>query len=305
MRGILAYAAVGLIALAVAFHLAAAEDAAEVCGDIAFFALVAAVIAPAPRTDETPKPDAARDLALYEAHYADAHSARSFESMSKVDLFAALIKRAAIDVRGASVCDVGFGSGLLLEYLLAHGAGQLSGAELSATAVAKLQERYPSIALRCESADKTSFTTGEFDVVVCSHVLEHFEDEGAILAELARITRAGGAVIVGVPGTDSRPDPRHFRVYTKEGLESALRSHGLTPIETIVAGSRLVGALTPAGTVATAQQLETSRKSPLVRFLRRIYHALGVPLLRKMYLASVRSGSHGVVNEIWAASRRR
>lgn len=38
-----------------------------------------------------------------------------------------------------------------------------------------------------------------FDVVLCNHVLEHIPDCGAALAELRRVLRPGGLLIVGVP----------------------------------------------------------------------------------------------------------
>ncbi len=40
---------------------------------------------------------------------------------------------------------------------------------------------------------------GAFDAVVCSHVLEHVPDDGAAMAELRRITAAGGWCLVMVP----------------------------------------------------------------------------------------------------------
>jgi SAM-dependent methyltransferase len=43
------------------------------------------------------------------------------------------------------------------------------------------------------------FADGEFDVVSLSDVLEHMTDPGAALAELARITRPGGLIILSTP----------------------------------------------------------------------------------------------------------
>jgi SAM-dependent methyltransferase len=51
------------------------------------------------------------------------------------------------------------------------------------------------------AADVTAlpFEDGAFDVVLCSHVLEHVEDDVAAIRELARVTRPGGTAIVLVP----------------------------------------------------------------------------------------------------------
>jgi SAM-dependent methyltransferase len=44
-----------------------------------------------------------------------------------------------------------------------------------------------------------SFDDGEFDVVLASHSLEHARDPGAAGAELRRVTRVGGYIVVEVP----------------------------------------------------------------------------------------------------------
>jgi len=48
------------------------------------------------------------------------------------------------------------------------------------------------------------FGDGSFDVVLCSHVIEHVCDDIKAFAELARVVRPGGLVIVGVPNEGCR-----------------------------------------------------------------------------------------------------
>jgi SAM-dependent methyltransferase len=43
------------------------------------------------------------------------------------------------------------------------------------------------------------FRDGAFDAVVCLDVLEHVPDEAAVVAEIARVLRPGGTLIVSVP----------------------------------------------------------------------------------------------------------
>lgn len=43
------------------------------------------------------------------------------------------------------------------------------------------------------------FEDGCFDVVLCNHVIEHVRDDIKAFAELARVVRPGGLVIIGVP----------------------------------------------------------------------------------------------------------
>lgn len=51
------------------------------------------------------------------------------------------------------------------------------------------------------AADMTAlpFTDSSFDFAICSHVLEHIEDDGAAIAELYRVLKPHGRTIVMVP----------------------------------------------------------------------------------------------------------
>jgi SAM-dependent methyltransferase len=71
----------------------------------------------------------------------------------------------------------------------------------------------------CMSITRTAFPSDVFDLVICSHVLEHVKDDKRAIAELFRITRPGGIAVVPVPvawdeqSTDER-----------EGLTAAQRA---------------------------------------------------------------------------------
>lgn len=55
-----------------------------------------------------------------------------------------------------------------------------------------------------EDIQALGFADGEFDLVVCNHVLEHVPDDAAAVAELARVTAPGGLAVITVPGDWSR-----------------------------------------------------------------------------------------------------
>jgi SAM-dependent methyltransferase len=56
--------------------------------------------------------------------------------------------------------------------------------------------------VRCDIAE-LPFEDGEFDALLCSHVLEHLDDDRPALLELARVLSPGGTALILVP-TDSR-----------------------------------------------------------------------------------------------------
>jgi len=91
----------------------------------------------------------------------------------------------------------------------------------------------------CVVADATAlpFLDGAFSHALCSEVLEHVEDDGAVLAELGRITKAGGRLIVTFPhrrcyfANDDRYVQHHRRYEFSEMVER-LEAAGFRPLET-------------------------------------------------------------------------
>lgn len=85
------------------------------------------------------------------------------------------------------------------------------------------------------------FPDGCFDKVVASEVLEHVPDDRAVLAELARVTRSGGALAVTVPrwypevlnwalSAEYHNAPGgHVRIYRRAQLERRLGDAGFRP----------------------------------------------------------------------------
>ena len=87
------------------------------------------------------------------------------------------------------------------------------------------------------------FADGSFDRVIAAEVLEHVPDDGAAVAELARVLRPGGALAVTVPRwfpervcwalTDEYHAPHvpdgHVRIYRRSTLAWLVAAAGLRP----------------------------------------------------------------------------
>ncbi len=101
---------------------------------------------------------------------------------------------------GTRVLDAGCGEGVLVEEF----RGRL--------AIAGVDPNYSSAIVRRESLTALSDRDGAFDRALCLDVLEHlsFEDQPRALAELFRVIRPGGELLVTVPNLAHLQSRVHF-----------------------------------------------------------------------------------------------
>jgi SAM-dependent methyltransferase len=122
-------------------------------------------------------------------------------------------------------CGVGYGSAFLGEL-----AADVLGVDLSAEAIDYARARYgsESVAFRVMDLAALDLPDGSFDAVCAFEVIEHVPDPAAVLAELARVLRDGGTLIVSTPQvarTTQEPDnPFHHVEYARADFEALV--HG-------------------------------------------------------------------------------
>jgi SAM-dependent methyltransferase len=153
----------------------------------------------------------------------------------------------------ARLLDAGCGSGRTLDELARY--GRVSGVDLSPDAVETARRRGHDD-VRVGRVEELPFADATFDVVTCLDVVEHTPDDRATLAELRRVTRPGGLLLVTVPayqGLWSWHDEvnQHFRRYDSSSLRAAACSAGLDVVTDTHFNSLL---LAPAATVRVAQR---------------------------------------------------
>lgn len=84
----------------------------------------------------------------------------------------------------------------------------------------------------CASALQLPFADETFDVVGAFDVIEHLDPEATGVAELARVLRPGGRLLVSVPAyqwawSDHDVRAGHYRRYTRRRIERTLTGAGL------------------------------------------------------------------------------
>jgi SAM-dependent methyltransferase len=98
---------------------------------------------------------------------------------------------------GLRCLDLGSDNGVV-SLMLRMGGGNWASADLTDETVSSIRSLVGNDVHRAE-ADRLPFRDAEFDRVVVVDMLEHVPDERAFVAELLRITRPGGRLIVNTP----------------------------------------------------------------------------------------------------------
>ncbi|MEA3489083.1 MAG: class I SAM-dependent methyltransferase [Candidatus Omnitrophota bacterium] len=103
--------------------------------------------------------------------------------------------------RPLRVLDIGCNEGMMILYCRKNCSDvEFHGIDILPEKRDKSLERgYKSVLLEDIRECPFGWPENFFDVVICSHILEHLEHPGDLLEKLSRIVRKGGLLIVGVP----------------------------------------------------------------------------------------------------------
>ncbi len=132
------------------------------------------------------------------------------------------------------VLDIGCGRGALLAALAGLGA---RGIGLERVATGSFSG-HAGLQLRVGELSEQRFPAASFDAVVLWHVLEHLGNPQETLAEIGRIIKPGGLLLIAVPNNASWQAryfgsrwfhldlPRHLHFFGHAGLQQQLRQQG-------------------------------------------------------------------------------
>jgi SAM-dependent methyltransferase len=172
---------------------------------------------------------------ISDSHYA---SSGEFERSGKI-----FTRRTVPDDVPLRILDVGCGTGLNAEHLAAKGH-TVMGLDLSPVAISKFRQKgFEGIVCDIEKEGGVPFPSSSFDLVFASEVIEHVADTAAFLAELNRLVRPGGTLVLSTPNSAFWPyrilgvlgrtatecqHPGHVRFFSKRYLASVLEIAGFS-----------------------------------------------------------------------------
>lgn len=112
----------------------------------------------------------------------------------------------------STVLDVGCGPGETLLYLAQRRpeVRQYRGVDFAPQVIARNRERYPAMRFDVLNIEQEALAGETFDLVVCSEVIEHLNERKEGFANLARMVRPGGHLMVTCPTGKVYVTERYF-----------------------------------------------------------------------------------------------
>ncbi len=191
-----------------------------------------------PSIHPLPKPHSKEVDAMERSVY-NQHWEADWDDMKNYGPYARHMRRLILELlhplKFDTVLDVGCGQGALLaDVATLFPNANLYGSDFSMAALQMAQRRLPNAAFTIMDLTQNSFHSS-FDVVLCTDVLEHIEDDVTAIRNLAQLTRRY-LLIATVQGRMRAHEPEawgHVRNYRYGELVQKLESADLKVIKTI------------------------------------------------------------------------
>ncbi len=176
-----------------------------------------------------------------EQRISDEKYAREVEFARTSKLFALRMVPASPPMK---VLDVGCGTGVNAQAIAAKGH-RVWGVDVSPVAIERFRARGYEGEV-CNLNAGLPFADSSFDLVFASEIIEHVADTERFLAEIFRVLRSGGRLVMSTPNSafwvyrllgllgktvSELQHPGHLRFFSKAGLIEAMTESGFTSVE--------------------------------------------------------------------------
>jgi len=125
------------------------------------------------------------------------------------------LKNCTSYLKGKKFIDIGCGLGHSTNIMKGFLPGDWAGLEFWVEATEQSKKLFPEIKFYYSKDFNFLPICGEFDSVVCSEVIEHIEDDQALVDGLMKITK--NILVITTPNQQI-DDPGHLRIYTMKTL---------------------------------------------------------------------------------------
>jgi XTP/dITP diphosphohydrolase len=235
---------------------------------------------------------------------ADEELAETLDSLDGADNYARWIFDLLEPHLGPRVLEVGAGHGTFTDMLARE--RRVMATELSPRCIEVLRQRFvgrPEVEVLASDVSGAGLH-GPYDAAVLINVLEHIDDDGQALRELASALRPGGRLILWVPAFEalySDFDRRigHRRRYRLGELRAKLTAAGLDPVDLRYVNS--VGAVAWWVAARHLRMNPTSRRNSslfdrfAVPVVRRVESRVRPPFGQSVFAVATRPGDRGFV----------
>ena len=212
--------------------------------------------------------------------------------------------------KGRNLLDVGCGIGYYLERLKEVAPDlKTYGMDYDMASLQFISKMMKGGFVRGDGA-RLPFMDNGFDKVLSVSVLEHLEDDGTLVGEMARVCKNGGELIVSVPSKDGirsfsklrnlgHDDPTnpeyHYRIgYSKNELVSLLEKHGVevqrVEYSLVLTAELIMDAVKfvyfKKNTLHSQADIQQAADSPLFRIYKFFFPLIALIELIEQYLLS-------------------
>lgn len=112
--------------------------------------------------------------------------------------------------RESTILEIGAGGGFFLESLREQGFQNLTGSDITVTALREMSRRAAEMHVVAADAESLPFADQSFDIVISSDVIEHLPRVQDHLRDVHRILRSGGCYLLKTP--NRRPAQLYYQV---------------------------------------------------------------------------------------------